>query len=74
MFSLARLFLYTRNNKFCSNIFSIYISGFELSSSQTLCGYIQTSGPKFYASLCPSDKKEDWFKQFSGHDNYKVYT
>ncbi|KAL9970305.1 hypothetical protein ACROYT_G022659 [Oculina patagonica] len=48
--------------------------GFNLEDSQSLVGYIQLTGLKFYRDLCPHEKREDWFAQFSSMEDYKVYT
>ena len=48
--------------------------GFDLTDSQTLVGYIQVTGLKFYRDFCPAEKREQWFAQFKSKEDYKVYT
>lgn len=42
--------------------------------SQILVGFIQVSGLKFYRDLCPDDKKDQWFANFSAKGDYRVST
>lgn len=54
--------------------FFISVGFNDLTDSQSLVGYIQITGPKFY-SLCPSmDVRENWFAQFKEMKDYKVRT
>ena len=51
------------------------IAGFLLDEeSQILVGFIQVSGLKFYRDLCPDDKKDQWFANFSAKGDYRVST
>ena len=60
------------------NIFTCCLSlipGFLFDEeSQILVGFIQVSGLKFYRDLCPDDKKDQWFANFSAKSDYRVST
>lgn len=53
---------------------SFNIAGFNVEASQFLVGYIQVTGLKFYRDLCPHDKRDAWFAQYSSMKDYNVYT
>ena len=56
--------------------FLLYLTaGFtDLNDSQSLVGYLQVSGPKFYRDLCPPEKRKEWLSNFASKQDYKVYT
>ena len=56
--------------------FLLYLTaGFtDLNDSQSLVGYLQVSGPKFYRDLCPPEKRKEWLSSFASKQDYKVYT
>ena len=56
--------------------FLVYLTaGFtDLNDSQSLVGYLQVSGPKFYRDLCPPEKRKEWLSNFASKQDYKVYT
>ena len=56
--------------------FLVYLTaGFtDLNASQSLVGYLQVSGPKFYRDLCPPEKRKEWLSNFASKQDYKVYT
>ena len=56
--------------------FLVYLTaGFtDLNDSQSLVGYLQVSGPKYYRDLCPPEKRKEWLSNFASKQDYKVYT
>ena len=52
--------------------FNIPFTGFNLEETQSLVGYIQVTGLKFYRDLCPAEKRDEWFVKWKS--NYIVHT
>ena len=46
----------------------------NLNASQSLVGYLQVSGLKFYRDLCPPEKRNEWLSNFASKQDYKVHT